>query len=292
MEKQYELNKNLAQMLKGGVIMDVTNAKEAEIAQEAGAVAVMALERVPSDIRKQGGVARMSDPKMIKEIKSTVTIPVMAKARIGHIVEAQILEALGIDYIDESEVLTPADDMYHIDKHQFRIPFVCGARNLGEALRRIGEGAAMIRTKGEAGTGNVVEATRHIRTIMAEIRRLNNMPEEELMTAAKEMGAPYDLTVKVAKEGKLPVVNFAAGGIATPADAALMMQLGSEGVFVGSGIFKSSNPEKMAKAIVKATTFFNKPEIIAEVSEGLGEAMRGIEISQIPAGNLLASRGW
>lgn len=292
MEKQYELNKNLAQMLKGGVIMDVTNAKEAEIAQEAGAVAVMALERVPSDIRKQGGVARMSDPKMIKEIKSTVTIPVMAKARIGHIVEAQILEALGIDYIDESEVLTPADDMYHIDKHQFRIPFVCGARNLGEALRRIGEGAAMIRTKGEAGTGNVVEATRHIRTIMAEIRRLNNMPEEELMTAAKEMGAPYDLTVRVAKEGKLPVVNFAAGGIATPADAALMMQLGSEGVFVGSGIFKSSNPEKMAKAIVKATTFFNKPEIIAEVSEGLGEAMRGIEISQIPAGNLLASRGW
>lgn len=292
MDKQYELNKNLAQMLKGGVIMDVTNAKEAEVAQEAGAVAVMALERVPSDIRKQGGVARMSDPKMIKEIKNTVTIPVMAKARIGHIVEAQVLEALGIDYIDESEVLTPADEMYHIDKHQFKIPFVCGARNLGEALRRVGEGAAMIRTKGEAGTGNVVEATRHIRTIMAEIRRLKNMPEEELMAAAKEMGAPYDLVVKVAREGKLPVVNFAAGGIATPADAALMMQLGSEGVFVGSGIFKSSNPEKMAKAIVKATTFYNRPEIIAEVSEGLGEAMRGIEISRISSDDLLASRGW
>ncbi|MFZ5753475.1 MAG: pyridoxal 5'-phosphate synthase lyase subunit PdxS [Bacillota bacterium] len=292
MNERYELNKNLAQMLKGGVIMDVTNAKEAEIAQKAGAVAVMALERVPADIRKQGGVARMSDPKMIKEIKSAVTIPVMAKARIGHFVEAQILEALGIDYIDESEVLTPADDMYHIDKHSFKIPFVCGARNLGEALRRIGEGAAMIRTKGEAGTGNVVEAVRHMRTIMAEIRRLKNLPKEELMTAAKEMGAPYDLVVKVAEEGKLPVVNFAAGGIATPADAALMMQLGSEGVFVGSGIFKSSNPEKRARAIVKATTYYNSPEILAEVSEDLGEAMYGIEISQIAQEQILSTRGW
>jgi pyridoxal 5'-phosphate synthase pdxS subunit len=289
---RYELNKNLAQMLKGGVIMDVTNAKEAEIAQTAGAVAVMALERVPADIRKQGGVARMSDPKIIKEIKSAVTIPVMAKARIGHIVEAQVLEALGIDYIDESEVLTPADEMYHIDKHQFNIPFVCGAKNLGEALRRIGEGAAMIRTKGEAGTGNVVEAVRHMRTIMSEIRRLKSLPREELMTAAKDMAAPYELVVKVAEEGKLPVVNFAAGGIATPADAALMMQLGSEGVFVGSGIFKSSNPEKMAKAIVKATTFYNKPDIIAEVSEDLGEAMHGIEISQIAAEGILSARGW
>lgn len=292
MNNRYELNKNLAQMLKGGVIMDVTNAKEAEIAQEAGAVAVMALERVPADIRKSGGVARMSDPKMIKEIKKSVTIPVMAKARIGHIVEAQILEALGVDYIDESEVLTPADDMYHIDKYNFKIPFVCGARNLGEALRRIGEGAAMIRTKGEAGTGNVVEAVRHMRTIMADIRRLKNLPREELMTFAKEMAAPYDLVVKVAEEGKLPVVNFAAGGIATPADAALMMQLGSEGVFVGSGIFKSSNPQKMAKAIVKATTFYNNPEIIAEVSEDLGEAMYGIEISDIEPQNILSTRGW
>lgn len=292
MNERYALNKNLAQMLKGGVIMDVTNAKEAEIAQKAGAVAVMALERVPADIRKQGGVARMSDPKMIKEIKRAVTIPVMAKARIGHFVEAQILEALGIDYIDESEVLTPADEMYHIDKHSFKIPFVCGARNLGEALRRIGEGAAMIRTKGEAGTGNVVEAVRHMRTMMSEIRRLTNLPQEELMTAAKEMAAPYDLVVKVAAEGKLPVVNFAAGGIATPADAALMMQLGSEGVFVGSGIFKSSDPEKRAKAIVKATTYYNQPEIIAEVSEDLGEAMASLEISQIAPENILSNRGW
>ena len=292
MENRYELNKNLAQMLKGGVIMDVTNAKEAEIAQEAGAVAVMALERVPSDIRKQGGVARMSDPKIIKEIKNAVTIPVMAKARIGHIVEAQVLEALGIDYIDESEVLTPADEMYHIDKHSFKIPFVCGAKNLGEALRRIGEGAAMIRTKGEAGTGNVVEAVRHMRTIMSEIRKLKSLPREELMTAAKEMAAPYDLVAKVAEEGKLPVVNFAAGGIATPADASLMMQLGSEGVFVGSGIFKSSNPEKMARAIVKATTFYNDPKVIAEVSEDLGEAMRGLEISQIEPHGILSTRGW
>jgi len=292
MESRHELNKNLAQMLKGGVIMDVTCAREAELAQEAGAVAVMALERVPADIRKQGGVARMSDPKMIKEIKRAVTIPVMAKARIGHIVEAQILEALGIDYVDESEVLTPADEMYHIDKHAFKVPFVCGARNLGEALRRIGEGAAMIRTKGEAGTGNVVEAVRHIRTIMAEIRMVSHLPREELMTAAKEMAAPYELVLKVAKDGSLPVVNFSAGGIATPADAALMMQLGSEGVFVGSGIFKSSNPEKMARAIVKATTYYDKPDIVAQVSEDLGEAMKGIEISQIDPQNLLSTRGW
>lgn len=287
-----ELNKNLAQMLKGGVIMDVTNPQEAEIAQEAGAVAVMALERVPSDIRKQGGVARMSDPKMIKEIQKAVTIPVMAKARIGHIVEAQILESLGIDYIDESEVLTPADDMYHINKHEFSVPFVCGARNLGEALRRIGEGASMIRTKGEAGTGNVVEAVRHMRTMMSAIRQLANMPKEELMTFAKDNGAPYDLVLYVAENGKLPVVNFAAGGIATPADAALMMQLGSEGVFVGSGIFKSSNPKLMADAIVKATAYYNDPKNVAEVSEGLGEAMKGIEIKDIPQENLLAGRGW
>jgi pyridoxal 5'-phosphate synthase pdxS subunit len=292
MNDRYELNKNLAQMLKGGVIMDVTTAKEAEIAQAAGAVAVMALERVPSDIRKQGGVARMSDPKIIKEIKSAVTVPVMAKCRIGHIVEAQVLEALNVDFIDESEVLTPADESFHIDKHAFRVPFVCGARNLGEALRRIGEGAAMIRTKGEAGTGNVVEAVRHMRTIMAEIRRLSTLPAEEWMTAAKELGAPYDLVAKVAGTGKLPVVNFAAGGIATPADAALMMQLGSEGVFVGSGIFKSSDPEKRAKAIVKAATYFDKPEIIAEVSEDLGEAMKGIDISELEPKDRLAERGW
>ena len=292
MKERYELNKNLAQMLKNGVIMDVTNAKEAEIAQEAGAVAVMALERVPSDIRKQGGVARMSDPKMIKEIKNAVTIPVMAKVRIGHIVEAQVLESLGIDYIDESEVLTPADEMYHIDKYQYKIPFVCGARNLGEALRRIGEGASMIRTKGEAGTGNVVEAVRHMRTMMGEISRVKGMPKEELMAYAKEIGAPFDLVVRVHAEGKLPVVNFAAGGIATPADAALMMQLGSEGVFVGSGIFKSSNPKKMARAIVKATTFYNKPEIIAEVSEDLGDAMYGISMTEIAQKDMYANRGW
>ncbi len=292
MNERYELNKNLAQMLKGGVIMDVTNAKEAEIAQKAGAVAVMALERVPSDIRRDGGVARMSDPKMIKDIMSTVSIPVMAKARIGHIVEAQILEALGIDYIDESEVLTPADDNFHIDKHLFKIPFVCGAKNLGEALRRIGEGAAMIRTKGEAGTGNVVEAVRHMRTIMGEIRRLQNLPKEELMSAARDIAAPYELLLKVAETGKLPVVNFAAGGIATPADAALMMQLGSEGVFVGSGIFKSSDPEKVARAIVKATAYYNDPKIVAEVSEDLGEAMKGLEISKIAPENILSNRGW
>ena len=292
MDERYELNKNLAQMLKGGVIMDVTTPAEAELAQEAGAVAVMALERVPSQIRKEGGVARMSDPKMIKGIKNAVTIPVMAKSRIGHLVEAQVLEALGVDYIDESEVLTPADDMYHTNKLLFKVPFVCGAKNLGEALRRIGEGAAMIRTKGEAGTGNVVEAVRHMRTIMSEMRRLTNMPKEELMTAAKEMQAPYDLVLRVAQEGKLPVVNFAAGGVATPADAALMMQLGSEGVFVGSGIFGASNPLKMAQAIVKATTYYNKPEIIAEVSEDLGTAMAGIEISQIHESNILSKRGW
>lgn len=292
MSNRYELNKNLAQMLKGGVIMDVTNAREAEIAQAAGAVAVMALERVPSDIRKEGGVARMSDPRIIKEIKNAVTIPVMAKCRIGHLVEAQVLESLGIDYIDESEVLTPADDRFHIDKHAYSIPFVCGARNLGEALRRIGEGAAMIRTKGEAGTGNVVEAVRHVRTITADIRRLKDLPADELMTAAKELGAPYDLVVEISKTGKLPVVNFAAGGIATPADAALMMQLGSEGVFVGSGIFKSADPEKRARAIVKATTYYDKPDIIAEVSEDLGEPMKGIELSAIPEEERLAARGW
>lgn len=279
-------------MLKGGVIMDVTNAKEARIAQEAGAVAVMALERVPSDIRKEGGVARMSDPRIIKEIKNAVTIPVMAKCRIGHFVEAQVLESLGIDYIDESEVLTPADDAYHIKKRDFKIPFVCGARNLGEALRRIGEGASMIRTKGEAGTGNVVEAVRHMRTMSDEISRISALPEEELMTVAKDLGAPYDLVVRVAKEHKLPVVNFAAGGIATPADAALMMQLGSEGVFVGSGIFKSSDPVKRAQAIVKATTYYNKPEIIAEVSEDLGEPMHGIDLTKIDEKDRLATRGW
>lgn len=292
MSQQLEQNRKLTESFKGGVIMDVTNAKEAEIAQKAGAVAVMALERVPSDIRKQGGVARMSDPKMIKEIQSAVSIPVMAKARIGHIAEAQILEALHIDYIDESEVLTPADDMYHLNKFEFKTPFVCGARNIGEALRRIGEGACMIRTKGEAGTGNVVEAVRHMRTMMAAIRRLQNMPSEELMTFAKENDAPYDLVVYVAQNGKLPVVNFAAGGIATPADAALMMQLGSEGVFVGSGIFKSANPELRAKAIVTATANYNNPEILAEVSEGLGESMKGLEISEIPQDSLYANRGW
>lgn len=290
--KRHELNKNLAQMLKGGVIMDVTNVEEARVAQEAGAVAVMALERVPSDIRKQGGVARMSDPKMIKSIKEAVTIPVMAKARIGHIMEAQILEALQIDYIDESEVLTPADNMYHINKHEFDVPFVCGARNLGEALRRIGEGAAMIRTKGEAGTGNVVEAVKHMRTMMTDIRRVAGMPKEELMSFAKEINAPYDLVVWVAEYGKLPVVNFAAGGIATPADAALMMQLGSEGVFVGSGIFKSANPAKTARAIVKATAYYNDSKIVAEVSEDIGEPMAGIDINDIAPQNLLASRGW
>ena len=292
MTERMELNRNLAQMLKGGVIMDVTNVEEAKIAEEAGAVAVMALERVPSDIRKDGGVARMSDPKMIKEIKAAVSIPVMAKVRIGHIVEAQILQELGVDYIDESEVLTPADEMYHIDKHLFPVPFVCGARNLGEALRRIGEGASMMRTKGEAGTGNVVEAVRHMRTIMSQIRQLVNMPSEELMTFAKENGAPYELVVKVAKNGKLPVVNFSAGGIATPADAALMMQLGSEGVFVGSGIFRSANPAKRARAIVMATTYYNDPKVLAEVSADLGEAMPGLEIASIAEDQTFGKRGW
>jgi pyridoxal 5'-phosphate synthase pdxS subunit len=287
-----DLNKNLAQMLKGGVIMDVTNAEEAKIAQEAGAVAVMALERVPSDIRRDGGVARMSDPKMIKEIQQAVTIPVMAKVRIGHIVEAQILQAIGIDYIDESEVLTPADEAHHIYKHDFEVPFVCGARNIGEALRRIAEGAAMIRTKGEAGTGNVVEAVRHMRSMMDSIRELQSLPKEALMSYAKDNGAPYELVQWVAKKGKLPVVNFAAGGIATPADAALMMQLGAEGVFVGSGIFKSSNPLAMAKAIVKATAFYNDPLILAQVSENLPKAMKGISLETLSEEEKLAKRGW
>ena len=288
----YKLKKGLAEMLKGGVIMDVVNAEQAKIAEEAGAVAVMALERVPADIRSAGGVARMADPKIIKEIMKVVTIPVMAKARIGHFVEAQVLEALGVDYIDESEVLTPADENYHIDKLNFKVPFVCGARNLGEALRRIGEGAAMIRTKGEPGTGNIVEAVRHMRQVMGEIRRLKNIPKEELMAKAKELGAPFELLQEVAQKGKLPVVNFAAGGIATPADAALMMQLGADGVFVGSGIFKSDNPKIRAKAIVEATTHYDNPKIIARVSEGLGEAMKGMEISQIAAAERMQDRGW
>jgi pyridoxal 5'-phosphate synthase pdxS subunit len=282
----------LAQMLKGGVIMDVVTPEQARIAEEAGAVAVMALERVPADIRKHGGVARMSDPDMVQGIIEAVTIPVMAKARIGHFVEAQVLEAIGVDYIDESEVLTPADESNHINKHKFKVPFVCGCRNLGEALRRINEGAAMIRTKGEAGTGNVVEAVRHARQLFADIRRLQSMDEDELFVMAKELQAPYELVKQVAETGKLPVVNFAAGGIATPADAALMMQLGVEGVFVGSGIFKSGNPAQRAKAIVEATTHYNDPKIIAEVSRGLGEAMVGIEISAIPQSELLAARGW
>ncbi len=277
-------------MLKGGVIMDVVNAQQAIIAEKAGACAVMALERVPSDIRRDGGVARMSDPGMIKEIMQAVTIPVMAKCRIGHFVEAQVLEAIDIDYIDESEVLTPADEQNHVNKNKFKAPFVCGATNLGEALRRIGEGAAMIRTKGEAGTGNVVEAVKHIRTINAEIRRLMTLPEEELMNAAKELRAPFELVKITAQLGRLPVVNFAAGGIATPADAALCMQLGVDGVFVGSGIFKSKDPEKRAKAIVEATTHFKNPEIIAKVSEGLGEAMQGIEIEKLEV--KMAQRGW
>jgi len=288
----WTVKKGLAEMLKGGVIMDVVTADQARIAEEAGACAVMALERVPADIRASGGVARMSDPRLVREICDAVTIPVMAKCRIGHFVEAQVLEALKVDYIDESEVLTPADESFHINKHGFSVPFVCGARDLGEALRRIGEGAAMIRTKGEAGTGNVVEAVRHMRTVMGEIRKLQTMPEEELMSEAKTLGAPYDLVVDVARTGKLPVVNFAAGGLATPADAALMMQLGCDGVFVGSGIFKSSDPARRAKAIVMATTHFNNPEIIAEVSAGLGEAMRGIEIAAIKKEELLATRGW
>jgi pyridoxal 5'-phosphate synthase pdxS subunit len=288
----FTVKKGLAQMLKGGVIMDVVTAEHAKIAEDAGAVAVMALERVPADIRAQGGVARMSDPELILQIMDTVSIPVMAKCRIGHFVEAQILEAIGVDYIDESEVLTPADEEHHIYKHDFKVPFVCGCRNLGEALRRIGEGAAMIRTKGEAGTGDVVEAVRHARTVLGEIRRLQNMPEEELMAFSKEIGAPYQLIVETRQEGRLPVVNFAAGGIATPADAALMMQLGVDGVFVGSGIFKSSDPAKRAVSIVKAVTHYNDPYILAEVSRNLGEPMVGRNVSTMPEVERLAGRGW
>jgi pyridoxal 5'-phosphate synthase pdxS subunit len=288
----WTVKKGLAQMLKGGVIMDVVTPEHARIAQEAGACAVMALERVPADIRKAGGVARMSDPSIIQAILDAVTIPVMAKARIGHFVEAQILEAMGVDYVDESEVLTPADMAHHIWKHDYKVPFVCGARNLGEALRRIGEGAAMIRTKGEAGTGNVVEAVTHMRAMSADIKRLVNMPKEELPAFAKDIQAPLELVLDVANSGKLPVVNFAAGGISTPADAALMMQLGCDGVFVGSGIFKSSNPPAYAKSIVQAVTHFNDPKILADVSKGLGEAMPGLEIGAIPQEQLLAGRGW
>ena len=279
-------------MLKGGVIMDVVDAEQAKIAEEAGAVSVMALERVPADIRKQGGVARMSDPTKIEEIQNAVSIPVMAKCRIGHFAEAAVLQSLGIDYIDESEVLTPADEEHHVDKWAFTTPFVCGARNLGEALRRIGEGAAMIRTKGEAGTGNVVEAVRHMRTVTNELRSLTTMGDEQLMSAARDLGAPYDLVREVAETGKLPVVNFAAGGIATPADAALMMGLGVDGVFVGSGIFKSSDPVGYARAIVEATTFWNEPEVVAKVSRGLGEAMPGLEMETLSEAEQLARRGW
>ncbi|MDP2936468.1 MAG: pyridoxal 5'-phosphate synthase lyase subunit PdxS [Dehalococcoidia bacterium] len=299
----WTVKRGLAQMLKGGVIMDVVTAEHARIAEEAGACAVMALERVPADIRSAGGVARMSDPQKIEEIKSAVTIPVMAKCRIGHFVEAQVLEALGVDYVDESEVLTPADESHHIYKHDFKVPFVCGCRDLGEALRRIAEGAAMIRTKGEAGSGNIVEAVRHMRTVQAEIRRIQGMPVDELMAEAKALGAPYELVLEVHKTGRLPVVNFAAGGIATPADAALMMQLGAEGVFVGSGIFKAHMDvvdekerrelqKQRALAIVKATTHYKDPKIIAEVSKGLGEAMRGLELRDIPKEELLSVRGW
>jgi pyridoxal 5'-phosphate synthase pdxS subunit len=292
MNKQYELNKNLAQMLKGGVIMDVTSAAEALIAQEAGACAVMALERVPADIRKDGGVARASDPKMIKEIQAAVTIPVMAKVRIGHFVEAQILEALEVDYIDESEVLTPADPTYHIDKTVFKVPFVCGAKNLSEALRRISEGASMIRTKGEPGTGDVIEAVKHMRMMTLEIRRVQTLEKSELYHAAKELQVPIHLLEYVHEHGKLPVVNFAAGGVATPADAAMMMQLGCDGVFVGSGIFKSGDPRKRAAAIVKAVTHYNDPKILAEVSEDLGEPMVGINVYSVKEEDKMADRGY
>jgi pyridoxal 5'-phosphate synthase pdxS subunit len=295
MEQQvatFSVKKGLAQMLKGGVIMDVVTPEHARISEEAGACAVMALERVPSDIRAHGGVARMSDPELILKIMDTVTIPVMAKCRIGHFVEAQILEAIGVDYIDESEVLTPADEEHHINKHQFKVPFVCGCRNLGEALRRIGEGAAMIRTKGEAGTGDIVEAVRHARKVLGEIRHLQGLHEEEVMAFAKELGAPYELCLEVRRLGSLPVVNFAAGGVATPADAALMMQLGVDGVFVGSGIFKSSDPSRRAAAIVKAVTHYNNPSILAEVSRNLGEPMVGRQVSSIPEQELIAQRGW
>jgi pyridoxal 5'-phosphate synthase pdxS subunit len=293
MEKgTWTVKTGLAQMLKGGVIMDVTTPEHARIAEDAGACAVMALERVPSDIRSAGGVARMADPSVIVAIMEAVTIPVMAKCRIGHFVEAQVLESLGVDYIDESEVLTPADEAHHVWKHDFKVPFVCGCRDLGEALRRLGEGAAMIRTKGEAGTGNIVEAVRHMRAVMAGIRRLQGMPEDELMAEAKALGAPFDLVEEVHRTGRLPVVNFAAGGVATPSDAALMMQLGADGVFVGSGIFKSSEPATMAKAIVKATTHYKDPAVIAEASKGLGAAMPGLDVRTIPEKELLAPRGW
>ncbi len=288
----WRVKAGLAQMLKGGVIMDVTTPEQAKIAEEAGAVAVMALERVPADIRAAGGVARMADPTIITRIMESVTVPVMAKARIGHFVEAQILEALGADYIDESEVLTPADEEHHINKNKFKVPFVCGARNLGEALRRIGEGAAMVRTKGEPGTGNVVEAVRHLRTVMDEVRKLQTLDEDELMAEAKNLGAPYELLSEVKRLGRLPVVNFSAGGIATPADAALMMQLGADGIFVGSGIFKSRNPAARARAIVLATTHYNDPKVLAEVSKDLGEAMPGIEISKINQAEMMQTRGW
>jgi len=288
----WKVKKGLAEMLKGGVIMDVTTPEQAKIAEKAGACAVMALERVPADIRAAGGVARMADPTVILRIMDVATIPVMAKARIGHFVEAQILEELGADYIDESEVLTPADEDFHIDKSQFKVPFVCGCRNLGEALRRIGEGSAMIRTKGEPGTGNVVEAVRHMRKVMSEIRRVQGMPKDELMATAKEMNAPYELLLQVKELGRMPVVNFAAGGIASPADAALMMQLGCDGVFVGSGIFKSNDPAARAEAIVAATTHYNEPKVLAEVSRGLGEAMPGLEISSIQPNERMQERGW
>jgi pyridoxal 5'-phosphate synthase pdxS subunit len=291
-ETPFMLKTGLAEMLKGGVIMDVTTAEQAKIAEDAGATAVMALERVPADIRAQGGIARMADPTKIKEIIQAVSIPVMAKARIGHFVEAQILEALGVDYVDESEVLTPADETNHIDKFAFKVPFVCGCRNLGEALRRIGEGAAMIRTKGEAGSGNIVEAVRHMRAVQSAMRRLTTMGPEELMAEAKELGAPIELVRMVARTGKLPVPNFAAGGVATPADAALMMQLGAEAVFVGSGVFKSGNPEQRARAIVQATTHYEDAELLARVSENLGEAMVGIDISRLDESELLQTRGW
>lgn len=286
----WKVKKGLAEMLKGGVIMDVTTPEQAKIAEESGACSVMALERVPADIRAAGGVARMADPTVIKAIMESVSIPVMAKARIGHFAEAQVLESLGVDYIDESEVLTPADEEYHIDKNMFKVPFVCGARNLGEALRRIGEGAAMIRTKGEPGTGNVVEAVRHMRMVMSEIRMVVGMPDDELMTAAKKMGAPYELLKEIKELGRLPVVNFAAGGIATPADAALMMQLGCDGIFVGSGIFKSKDPAKRAKAVVDATTHYNEPEVVAQISHDLGEAMSGVEIDVVDM--RMQDRGW
>jgi pyridoxal 5'-phosphate synthase pdxS subunit len=292
MDKQYLVKKGLADMLKGGVIMDVVNADHAKIAEDAGAVAVMALERVPADIRAEGGVARMSDPEMIEKIMKAVSIPVMAKCRIGHTMEARIIESIGVDYIDESEVLTPADEEFHVDKWAFKVPFVCGCRNLGEALRRISEGAAMIRTKGEAGTGNVVEAVRHQRRVMREIRRLVSADDDELVSITKEWGAPAEIARMVKKEGRLPVVNFAAGGVATPADAALMMHLGSDGVFVGSGIFKSGNPEKRAKAIVTAVAHWQEPEVLAEVSKNLGEAMVGINIDTLGDDEKMAGRGW